>query len=160
MIERNIEQSVTRRWQLRESGNLNTAGQCGAAYIFHCRKFSPPLVNGQNDSSRHIIYLSNLRNCFSPTRAHLLPQKNYPFSNLIALERHLFSIKMKETIQKLEIKYRVGVGSALLTPKGGILILLIIWIKMIIYTQYVIIAYCFIMYYSTEVQIIATIWNK
>ncbi len=35
---------------------------------------------------------------------------------------------------------------------------LIIWIKM--YTQYVIIAYGFIMYYNTEVQVIATIWNK
>ncbi len=35
-----------------------------------------------------------------------------------------------------------------------------IWIKIIIYTQYVIIAYCFIMYYNTEVQIIATICNK
>ncbi len=31
---------------------------------------------------------------------------------------------------------------------------------MIIYTQYDIIAYCFIMYYNTEVQIIATICNK
>jgi len=138
---------------------------CWAAYIFRCRKFSAPLVNGQNDFSRHISFLyssysSNLRNRFSPTRAHLLPKKNSPFLNLIALERHLFSIKMKETIKKLEIKYRVGVGRALLTSKGGILILLIIWIKIIIYTQYVIIAYCFIMYYSTEVQIIATIWNK
>ncbi len=33
-------------------------------------------------------------------------------------------------------------------------------IKSMIYTQYVIIAYCFIMYYNTEVQIIATICNK
>ncbi len=31
---------------------------------------------------------------------------------------------------------------------------------MIIYTQYVIIAYCFIIYYNTEVRIIATIYNK
>ncbi len=31
---------------------------------------------------------------------------------------------------------------------------------MIIYTQYVIIVYCFIMYYNTEVQIIATISYK
>ncbi len=69
------------QWRrLRESGNLNTAGQCGAAYIFGCRKFSAPLVNGQNDSSRHIIcladilyssYLSNSRNRFSPnTHTH------------------------------------------------------------------------------------------
>ncbi len=29
-----------------------------------------------------------------------------------------------------------------------------------IYTQYLIIAYCFIMYYNTEVQIIVTICNK
>ncbi len=36
---------------------MNTAGWCGAAYIFSCRKFSAPLVNGQNDSSRHIICL-------------------------------------------------------------------------------------------------------
>ncbi len=35
-----------------------------------------------------------------------------------------------------------------------------ILIKTIIYTQYVIIAYCFIMHYNTEVQIIATICNK
>ncbi len=31
---------------------------------------------------------------------------------------------------------------------------------MIIYTQYVIIAYCFIMYYNNEMQIIAIISNK
>ncbi len=31
---------------------------------------------------------------------------------------------------------------------------------MIIYTQYVIIAYCFTMYYNAEVQIIANIYNK
>ncbi len=38
---------------------------------------------------------------------------------------------------------------------------LIIWIKFRIYTQYVITAYCFIMYYNTEVQIFfATICNK
>ncbi len=36
----------------------------------------------------------------------------------------------------------------------------IILIQLIIYTQYVIIAYCFIMYYSTDVQIFATICNK
>ncbi len=28
--------------------NMNTAGWCGAAYIFGCRKFSA-FVNGQND---------------------------------------------------------------------------------------------------------------
>ncbi len=48
------------------------------------------------------------------------------------------------------MKYRVGLGFS---------IHLIILIKLIIYTQYVI-AYCFIMYYNTEVQIIATICNK
>ncbi len=35
-----------------------------------------------------------------------------------------------------------------------------IWIKMIIYTQYAIIKYCFIMDYNTEVQIIAIICNE
>ncbi len=47
--------------------------------------------------------------------------------------------------QKAENKasVRVGVWRALLFIVGGIN--LIIWIKMIIYTQYVIIAYCFIM---------------
>ncbi len=49
-----------------------------------------------------------------------------------------------------EIKYQVGVGRALLCQFGSIHL-----IKMIIYTQYVLIAYCFIMYYNTEVQIIA-----
>ncbi len=47
--------------------------------------------------------------------------------------------------QKAENKasVRVGVWRALLFIVGGIN--LIIWIKIIIYTQYVIIAYCFIM---------------
>ncbi len=36
----------------------------------------------------------------------------------------------------------------------------IVLINMIIYTQYVITAYCFIMYYNTEVQISATICTK
>ncbi len=65
---------------------------------------------------------------------------------------------MKEVIEKMKVKYRVGVGRVLLSKYGGIH--LIILIKMIIYTQYVIIAYCFIMYYNTEVQIIANICNK
>ncbi len=34
---------------------MNTAGRCGAAYIYGGRKFSASLENGQNDSSRHII---------------------------------------------------------------------------------------------------------
>ncbi len=46
----------------------------------------------------------------------------------------------------------------ILSQYGGIY--LIIFIKIIIYTQYVIIAYCFLMFYNTKVQIIATIWNK
>ncbi len=32
------------------------------------------------------------------------------FKSHIASERHLFSIKMKEIIKKLKIKYRVGLG--------------------------------------------------
>ncbi len=36
---------------------MDTAGWCGVEYIFGCRKFSASLVNGQNDSSRHIICL-------------------------------------------------------------------------------------------------------
>ncbi len=51
------------------------------------------------------------------------PSSNPPFAVLfsslfkshIASERHLFSIKMEEIIKKLKIKYRVGVGRALLT---------------------------------------------
>ncbi len=54
---RNIEQSVTRRsddgWGRGETWTL----LCGAAYIFGCWKLSASLVNGQNDSSRHIICL-------------------------------------------------------------------------------------------------------
>ncbi len=51
---------------------MNTAGSCGAAYIFSYRKFSASQVNRQNDSSRHIIcldyflYSSYSRNRFSP----------------------------------------------------------------------------------------------
>ncbi len=44
-------------WRLRERGSMNTAGRCSAAYIFGWRKFSASQVNGQNDSSRHIILL-------------------------------------------------------------------------------------------------------
>ncbi len=61
---------------------------------------------------------------------------------------------MKDII-KFENK---SIGTALLTQQGGIH--LIIWIKTIIYTQYVIIAYRFIMYDNTEVQIIGTVCNK
>ncbi len=53
---------------------------------------------------------------------------------------------MKEIVEKLKIgvsgRYREGFRMK-------------IWNKTIIYTQYVIIAHCFIMYYNTEVQIIA-----
>ncbi len=75
-LNRMIERSVTRRsddgWGRAETQTLLG----GAAYIFGCRKFSASLVNGQNDSSRHIIclddffyssYLSNSRNRSSPT---------------------------------------------------------------------------------------------
>ncbi len=48
---------------------MDTAGRCGAAYIFGCRKFSASLVNGQNDSSRHIICLDDfLYSSFSPNK--------------------------------------------------------------------------------------------
>ncbi len=47
------------------------------------------------------------------------PDSNPPFGKLfifhITSEKHLFSIKMKEIIKKLKIKYRVGVGRALLS---------------------------------------------
>ncbi len=45
-----VERHTAQWWRLRERGNLNTAGWCGAAHIFGCRKFSASLVNGQNDS--------------------------------------------------------------------------------------------------------------
>ncbi len=43
-------------WRLRES-NQNTAGWCGAAYIFGCRKFSASLVNGQNGIVSALDYI-------------------------------------------------------------------------------------------------------
>ncbi len=44
-------------------------------------------------------------------RVHILPNLFSPFfKSHIASERHLFSIKMKEIIKKLKIKYRVGLG--------------------------------------------------
>ncbi len=51
----------------------------------------------------------------------------------------------------LAVNLRFGVGKALLSQSG---IHLIILIKIIIYTQYFSIAYCFIMYYYSEVQIL------
>ncbi len=61
---------------------------------------------------------------------------------------------MKEIVEKLKIevsgRYREGFRMKIMK----------IWIKTIIYTQYVIIAHCFIMYYNTEVQIIATSSRK
>ncbi len=71
-----MERHAAQWWRLSERGNLNTAGWCGVVYIFGCRKFSASQVNGQNDSSRHIIcledflyssYSSNSRNRFSPS---------------------------------------------------------------------------------------------
>ncbi len=81
-------------------------------------------------------------------------------------ERHLFSGNNQKVENKVSGRLSIGVEGfialdcrlALLIQWGGIH--LIIWIKIIIYTQYVIIAYCFIMYYNIEVQIIATICNK
>ncbi len=72
------------------------------------------------------------------------------FKFQIPSEMHFFSIKIKEIIKHLW-------GRALLSQYIGIH--LIIWIKILIYTQ-VIIAIRFIVYYNTEAQIIATIWNK
>ncbi len=51
------------------------------------------------------------------------PSSNPPFGEIvfslfkshISSERHLFLIKLKEIIKKLKIKYRVGVGRALLS---------------------------------------------
>ncbi len=54
------------------------------------------------------------------------------------------------------LRLGLGLGRALYQSS----IHLIILIKIIIYTQYVIIAYYFIMYYNTEVQISATICTK
>ncbi len=62
----------------------------------------------------------------------------------------------KKVVNKISV--RVGVGRVLLSQYCGIHLINVI--KIIIYTQYIIIAYCFIMYYNTEVQIIATICNK
>jgi len=50
-----------------------------------------------------------------------------------------------------------GVARALLSLCVSINFIILI---KLLYTQYVIIAYGFIMYYNTEVQIIATICNK
>ncbi len=58
----------------------------------------------------------------------------------------------------LNVIYQVGLGRALLSQKCGIH--LIIFIKIVICSQYVIIAYCLITHNNTEVQIIATICNK
>ncbi len=47
------------------------------------------------------------------------PSSNPPFGEIVkshfSSERHLFFIKLKEIIKKLKIKYRVGVGRALLS---------------------------------------------
>ncbi len=50
-----------------------------------------------------------------PVRTRLLPNFFSLFKSHIASERHLFSIKMKEIIKKLKIKYGVGLGRALLS---------------------------------------------
>ncbi len=59
MIERNIEHGSHGAVMTAEGEGKpeHTAGRRGAEYIFGCRKFSASLVNGQNDSSRHIICL-------------------------------------------------------------------------------------------------------
>ncbi len=66
---------------------------------------------------------------------------------------------MKEIFKKLKIKVSGRCREGFFVPIRCHLFNLIL-IKTIIYTQYVIIAYCFIMYYNTEVQIIATFCNK
>ncbi len=85
-----------------------------------------------------------------------------PFSNLISHQKGIYFSINGGNNQNVKNKgsgmVRVGVGRVLLFQLGGIY--LIIWINIIIFTQYVIIAYCFIMYYNTEVHIIATICNK
>ncbi len=83
-------------------------------------------------------------------------QDEFFFQISYHIGRHLVSIKMKEII-KVEYKVSVRVG------REGFIVP-IMWhpfnnINIIMYTQYVI-AYYFIMYYNTEVRIIATICNK
>ncbi len=83
-----VERYTVQWWRLRERGNMNTAGWCGAAYISGCRKFRAFLVNGQNDSLRHIIclndflYSSYSRNRFSPKKSysHSIFQMLFSFS--------------------------------------------------------------------------------
>lgn len=88
------ERHTVQWWRLRERGNLNTAGRCGAAYIFGGRKFSASLVNGQNDSSRHIICLEDFlfssysRNRFSPNyllSSFLLPIHKSCISHMVRI---------------------------------------------------------------------------
>ncbi len=56
------------------------------------------------------------------------------FKSHNSLERQLFSNKNEKVENKVSGRVRVE----------------LIWIKMVIYTQYFIIACCFIMYYNTE----------
>ncbi len=82
------------------------------------------------------------------------PSSNPPFAELFFLPfqisyRIIFN-KNEWNNQKVENKVSGRVREGLIDPIN----------KIIIYTQCVIIAYCFIMYYNTEVQIIATICNK
>ncbi len=58
-----------------------------------------------------------------------------------------FNKLYKAYCNKVSGSVRVDAGRALLSQKGGIH--LIIRIKIIIYIQYIIIAFCFIMYYNT-----------
>ncbi len=98
-----------------------------------------------------VVYLA--RCMINPGSNLPFAKKMYSFSNLISHWKGIILNKIKKIIKKLKIKL---CRDALLSQS----IHLIIWIKIIIYTQYVIIVYCFIMYYNTDVQIIATICNN
>ncbi len=65
---------------------MNTAGRCGVAYIFGCRKFSASLVNGQNYYSRHIICLDDfLYSSYSRNRFSTKKVTRILFSNVILI---------------------------------------------------------------------------
>ncbi len=56
-LSRMIERNGASRGAVGEGKLEHIAGRWGAAYIFGGRKFSASLVNGQNDSLRHIILI-------------------------------------------------------------------------------------------------------
>ncbi len=58
-LSRMIERNGASHGAVGEGKPEHIAGRWGAAYIFGGRKFSASLVNGQNDSSRHIICLDD-----------------------------------------------------------------------------------------------------